>query len=90
MSADDRDWSWLRRPAPVLPASPEHSVWALEKAGHTCAGSVRATPWGPELRVVVDGELLWSHVYRGATDDELTDAVDRKRAEFEQEGWTNG
>lgn len=87
---DDRDWSWLHGPAPVLPAMPEHALWTLTKPGHTCAATVRATPWGPELRIAVDGELFWSHVYRDATEDVLTAAAEQKRVEFQSEGWTNG
>lgn len=42
----------------------------------------------PELFIRLDGELWWSHLYRGATEELLTAEADRKRDEFTTKGWT--
>lgn len=82
-----RDVSADRAPALVLPKMVEQPLWSRTKAGHRCAASVRATPWGPELRIAVDGELFWSRTYRHAAPHVFTAAVAAKEAEFEAEGW---
>jgi hypothetical protein len=87
---DDRDWSWLGRggtPPPAAPAA-DHFLWALEKPGHRVECRARHTPGGPELRIVIDRELWWSRLYRGAAPGELALGADTKRLEFEAKGWT--
>lgn len=46
---------------------PEHVLWQLTKANRITEARSRMTPLGPELRVFVDDELLWSQVFRGVT-----------------------
>jgi len=82
---DDRDWSWMHRPEPAPPVR-EERLWALVKGARRAEGAVRVTPRGLELRIGVDGELFWSRVYgRG---DDLVEAAEVKRTEFEQRGWS--
>ncbi len=73
----------------VPPPSPpvEHRLWTLAKAEHWAEARVRATPGGPELRILIDGELWWSQLFQPATEAGLTDAAERKREEFEAKGW---
>jgi hypothetical protein len=86
---DDRDWSWLARATRAEEPPPEqHSLWRLMKRDHTVDACVRATPAGPELRILLDHDLIWSQVIRPPTEDALTAAADTKRAEFEAKGWT--
>lgn len=66
---------------------PEHVLWALTKTGRTADGRTRQTPLGPELRFYVNGELLWSQVYRDGRGVELGEMAERKRLEFEARGW---
>lgn len=86
---DERDFSWLGRPVPPPPPPVEHPLWTLEKAGHQAAARVRATDFGPEVRILIDGELWWSQQLRPATEAALRDVADRKRAEFLARGWVD-
>lgn len=74
---------------PVAPPPPpeEHSLWQLTKAGHLAEARVRATPAGPELRLLINGELWWSQVVRPANEEALAAAADLKRNAFEVKGW---
>ena len=47
-----------RNPAAI----PEHTLWTLRKDVRRVEARTRMTPIGPELRICVDGELLWSQV----------------------------
>lgn len=87
--SDDRDWSWLgpKHPAPREVDAPVHALWSLTKRTHRVDCGVRATPSGPEIRINLNGELWWSRVYRGATEETLTAEADRKRDEFIAKGW---
>jgi hypothetical protein len=88
---DDRDWSWLGpRDATTSPADPpaDQFLWALEKRDHRVECRVRATPGGAELRVVLDGELWWSRLFRGAPLSDLENAAEVKRIDFTLKGWT--
>lgn len=85
--SDDRDWSWLPPAAPAPPEAEEHPVWRLTKRGHYVDARVRVTPHGPELRILLDGDLIWSTVVRPPTEDTLTGVAETKRAEFEAKGW---
>jgi hypothetical protein len=62
-------------------------LWQLTKGGHLAEARVRATPAGPELRLLIDDELWWSQVVRPATEDALTAAADLKREAFKAKGW---
>lgn len=84
---DDRDWSWLQRSAPAVPELVEHPLWRLRKRDHHVEARARATFAGPELRILIDGELWWSQVFQPATAQGLTAAAERKRHEFEAKGW---
>ncbi len=69
---DDRDFSWLGgRPAAAPSATPEHVLWALEKAGGRAEMRVRVHPFGHELIMLVDRgyglSLLWSAPARAWT-----------------------
>lgn len=85
---DDRDWSWMPPSAPAAPAAVEHPLWTLTKRTHQVEARVRATPAGPELRILLDGELWWSQVFQPPTEATLTAAAERKRGDFEAKGWT--
>ena len=71
----------------VLPAVEAFPRWTLTKASHDVKAFARSTPGGPELLIHVDGEPIWSHVYRHADPITFAAAVDAKRAEFLAEGW---
>lgn len=47
----------------------------------------RMTPHGPELTVTVDGEPLWSQVFRGVDPVTFAGLVDAKRRHYEAGGW---
>ncbi len=76
------------RLVPPPPPPSEHGLWTLEKAGHQAEARVRATPFGPELRILIDGELWWSQMFQPPTEAGLHAAADRKRGEFTDKGWT--
>ena len=84
---DDRDWSWLPPAAPAPPTYGEHPLWTLRKRDLQVEARVRATPAGPELRLLIDGELWWSQVFQPPTEEALTAAAERKRLEFTAKGW---
>lgn len=73
--------------SPPSPSDVEHPLWTLEKRDHLAAARVRATAAGPELRILIDGELWWSQQIRPATEDALRELADRKREEFKAKGW---
>lgn len=70
-----------RNPAAI----PEHTLWTLRKDVRRVEARTRMTPVGPELRICVDGELLWSQVLPdGRAVGEL--AAEQRRA-LEGRGW---
>lgn len=75
------------RLVPPAPQPTEHPLWTLRKRAHQVEARVRATPAGPELRILIDGELWWSQVFQPPTEDALTVAAERKRLEFTAKGW---
>jgi hypothetical protein len=85
---DDRDFSWMGKPAPKPAVIREHALWSLTKRGHRVDARARVTSFAPEILILLDGELWWSHAYRGVTEAALTAAAEAKRAEFEAKGWT--
>lgn len=85
--SDDRDFSWVGRPRPEPPPPVEHLLWFLEKRDHRVECRVRATEYGPDLRIVIDGELFWSRMFTRAALVEVQDAAEAKREEFETLGW---
>ena len=42
---------------------------------------------GPELRIFVGDEVLWSHVYTRGSEDLVAADADGKRDEFVAKGW---
>ena len=90
---DDRDFSWLGgRPAAAPAATPEHVLWALEKAGGRAEMRVRVHPFGHELIALVDRghglSLLWSQVYKPGQGVDLGAVADGSKAEWLARGWT--
>lgn len=75
------------RLVPPPPPPKEHTLWTLTKEQRRVDARVRSTPFGPELRILIDGELWWSQLFQPATAPGMADAADRKRAEFEAKGW---
>lgn len=69
--SDDR-FAWLgsrpRGPRPI----PETSLWTVERAGYLVEARRREVELGPELRVFLDGELLWTQVIRDGTLEQLS------------------
>ena len=63
----------------------EHPLWSLHKKGHAVEARRRMTPGGPELRIVIDGDLWWSRVCPTAA--AVQAAADTKHAEFLAKGW---
>jgi hypothetical protein len=76
-------------PVPENPLSPLDAFprWTLSKPGHEMKAFARMTPHGPELTVTVDGDTLWSHVFRGVDPVTFAGIVDAKRRHYEAEGW---
>jgi hypothetical protein len=62
-------------------------LWTLTKTGHVCRATVRRVPEGPELRILIDHELIWSRVLSGATDRMLHDAAASRLRDFASRGW---
>lgn len=75
------------RLVPPPPPPREHGLWTLVKGEHRAEARVRATPYGPELRILIDGELWWSQLFQPATEAGMGDAADRKREELQAKGW---
>lgn len=90
--SDDRTSTWLdsHRPQQAADTPPvDHPLWTLTKRDHRVNAVVRATPGGPEVRILLDGELWWSQVVRPATEDTLTALADAKHAELSAKGWAS-
>lgn len=81
-----------RRPSAI----PEHDLWRLTKRVAIPTGDItrvaeartRMVPIGPELRIYVDGELLWSQVLRDGR--AVGDLSEEKRRDFTALGWAEG
>jgi hypothetical protein len=70
-------------PAPAV----EHVLWILTKTGRTAEARVRPHPLGQELRFLVNGELLWSEVFRSGRGVVLGEVAENKRLDFIARGW---
>jgi hypothetical protein len=68
-----------------LDAGNDQPYWALIKGPRRVECHSRRVALGPELRVVIDGTLWWSHVFVSPT--LLEEAIDRQRRRFEAAGW---
>lgn len=75
------------RLVPPPPPPTEHTVWTLTKDARQAEARVRATPFGPELRILIDGELWWSQVVRPPDTSAVEAAAELKRLEFTAKGW---
>ena len=75
----------MHRPQPPTAPIAEHHLWTLSKAGHHVEARARTTVLGPELRILIDGELWWSRVCPTLAAIEV--AADTKHAEFHAKGW---
>lgn len=75
------------RLVPPPPPPQEHTLWTLVKDEHRAEARVRTTAFGPELRILVDGELWWSKLVRPATPDAIEAVTELKRLEFVAKGW---
>jgi hypothetical protein len=88
---DDRDFSWLGRPAAAPAAVVEHLLWTLTKGVGRAEMRVRVHPLGHELRALVDrGEglsLLWSQVYRHGDGVDLGALADENKGFWLARGW---
>lgn len=73
------------RTSPAVPA--EHLLWKLQKGTRTAEARVRQHPHGQELRFLVNGELLWSEVFKPGRGVALGEVAEVKRAEFEARRW---
>jgi hypothetical protein len=71
----------------LLPPIEAYPRWTLAKPGHVLKAFARSTPVGPELVITVDGELLWSHIYRHVDPVTFAAEVDAKRLSYEADGW---
>lgn len=72
---------------PVDPrALPEHTLWRMTKGTRVVEARTRMVPLGPELRIWLDGELLWSQVLRDGRD--VGDLAAETRAAWCAKGWT--
>ena len=84
---DDRDFSWMGRPAPEAPEFPERAIWRVEKTSRWAEARIRDLPHGCELRFVVGGEgrdevLMQSTVYRAGDKAALSTMSTRDAPEF--------
>lgn len=75
------------RLVPPPPPPREHALWTLVKEGHRAEARIRETPFGPELRILIDGELWWSQAVRPPTVDAIESTAELKRLEFAAKGW---
>lgn len=62
-------------------------MWSFEKLGHRVEARTRLTVGGPELRILLGDEVLWSHVYTDGSEDLVAADADGKRDEFVAKGW---
>lgn len=70
--ANEDPFGWLGPRAHDPRTIPERSLWTLVGHGRTVEARTRIVPLGPELRVYVDGELLWSQVIRDGSLEALS------------------
>lgn len=84
MSSQD----WMRhdhQPTPAAgPTYEERRIWTLVKGTRSAEARIRTDSYGRELRLLVDGALLWSERERETT---LEDLAEQKCADFEERGW---
>jgi hypothetical protein len=73
---------------PIVPPS-EALLWRVTKDTCNAQAVVRLLPHGRELRVTVNGDLMWSRLFRDDEDGhELGRMSDGCRVNFERVGWT--
>ena len=73
----------------MLRSAPHHfeqELWSLVKHGYCARAVLRTLPDGLELRIDVDGSLLWSqHFHQG---DSVAAVAEAQRQVFVDRGWT--
>jgi hypothetical protein len=65
-------------------------LWTLVKSGSAAEVRTIPTAYGIELRLFIDGELVWSRTFLGATDvatNAALEAAADKQQEYMDEGW---
>lgn len=70
------------------PLELERPAWTLLKGERRAVATIRRQVAGRELRITVDGELLWSRLYRAGQEQALEEEARAKRQDFEALGWT--
>ena len=65
---------------------PEREVWTLTRADHLIRALVRCRPDGRELRIELDGSLLWSRLF-GTHDPALEDLATEQCQIMQAQGW---
>jgi hypothetical protein len=75
-------------PDPPIPHVSEHILWRLNKGERTAICRVRAHPAGHELRMDVDGAVLWSQVFTAGDGQNLGTVADEHKARFVEKGWS--
>jgi len=86
------DWEksgrWDSPPiAAPTPTYDDRIVWAVVKGERRAEARVRVVPHGHELRILADGELITSCVYRAAESPELGTASTGWLQAFQAKGW---
>jgi hypothetical protein len=62
-------------------------VWVLRKDTREARAVLRAYPHGIELRLLYNGELLWSRLYQPQDQDGLDAAAEDARQDWTALGW---
>jgi hypothetical protein len=75
---------------PPEPPPLEHALWRLTKGARVVEARARQVPFGIELRISVDRELVWSRVYRDGHGHLLGEESNTKEGEFKALGWAAG
>ena len=78
-------WSGFRDPA--LPIA-ERVLWRLTQDGKRAEARVWVMDQGRQLRLTIDGELTWSHLFGPNDVSDLPTTSDECRESLEQAGWT--
>jgi len=87
MNDQDRFCDWRSHPASSTRAAYRSPRWTLQKGERYAVALVRQWRSAPgyELRISINDELRWAHVYRSAT--ELQYEADAKHRQFGDRGW---
>jgi hypothetical protein len=83
-------WSGVRDAS--TPAHGETILWRVTNgtSGRYAEARVQVTRYGRELRITVDGEVVWSRVFgRREGVNELISLSDGFRMDLERVGWTH-